>query len=120
MLQNENNGSGIFVFDKKEYMAAIVNEKQVNGFYDRTNSRKTKEISMKVKKLVGELHRDGVIFYDLKQYLTQKEKCAKGKVEGKSSYISHTYSTIVNGINTPTERLAELTEHELNEYVETS
>ena len=61
-------------------MAAIENKKQVNDFYEKTDSRKTKEISMKVKKLVGELHRDGVIFYDLKQYLIQKRNVQKGKL----------------------------------------
>ena len=53
------------------------------------------------------------------QYLIPKRP-STGKLKGnpKLHKDNAPLRTIVSGINTPTERLAELTEHELNEYVE--
>ena len=74
-----------------------------------------------MKKLVNKLYRDGVISDDLKQYLTPKY-AGKGKLKGnpKLHKPNAPYRTIVSGIGTPTEKLAEFAEHELTEFVETS
>ena len=87
----------------------------------KTESDKTEDIHKKVKKLVNKLYRDGVISDDLKQYLTPRY-AGKGKLKGnpKLHKPNAPYRTIVSGIGTPTEKLAEFAEHELTECVETS
>ena len=94
---------------------------QINDSYERTDSDNTGEINKKVKRLIGKLYRDGIISDDLKQYLTP-QYLQKGKWKGnpKLHKPNVPYSTTVSGINAPIQRLAELAEHELAEYVETS
>ena len=67
------------------------------------------------------MHREGAISDDLKQYLMPRY-AQKGKLKGnpKLHKPNAPYRTIVSGIGTPTEKLAEVAEHELNEFVETS
>ena len=72
-----------------------------------------------MKKLVNKMNRDGLVSDDLKQYLTPRY-VQKGKLKGnpKRHKANAPYRTIVSGIGTPTEKLAELAEHELKDFVE--
>ena len=72
----------------------------------------------KVKKLVNRMHRDSVISKDMKQYITFVNRKA-GSLKGnpKLHKSGAPFRTIVSVINTPTEKMAEVAEHKLQEYV---
>ncbi|XP_053403160.1 uncharacterized protein LOC128558275 [Mercenaria mercenaria] len=74
-----------------------------------------------VKKITNKMCRDGLISKKLKDYLIQKHPVI-GKLKGnpKIHKRENPYRTIVSGIGTATERMAEVAEKELNEYVENS
>ena len=71
-----------------------------------------------VKRLVNRMAKDGVISKEIQQYLIPKHSKA-GKLKGnqKIHNESVTYRAIVSGIGTPTEKLAEVAEYELKEFV---
>ena len=60
---------------------------------------------------MNRMHRDGVITKDMKQYLTfVNPKAEPLKGNPKLHKSGAPFRTIVNGINTPTEKLAEVAE----------
>ena len=71
-----------------------------------------------VKRLVNRMAKDGVISKEMQQYLIPKHSKA-GKLKGnpKIHKESAPYRAIVSGIGTPTEKLAEVAEYELEEFV---
>lgn len=121
VIRPADKGSGIVVVDKDSYVQSLQKEMDDSDSYEATGNDQTEEIQKKVKRLVGRMHREGAISDDLKQYLTPRYS-QKGKLKGnpKLHKPNAPYRTIVSGIGTPTERLAEVAEHELNEFVETS
>ena len=72
----------------------------------------------KVIKLVNRMHRDSVISKDMKQYITFVNRKA-GSLKGnpKLHKSGAPFRTIVSVINTPTEKMAEVAEYKLQEYV---
>ena len=116
VIRPADKGSGIVVVDKIDYITQLQKEIEGSKSYEKTESDKTEDIHKKVKKLVNKLYRDGVISDDLKQYLTPRY-AGKGKLKGnpKLHKPNAPYRTIVSGIGTPTEKLAEFAEHELTE-----
>ncbi|WP_435329604.1 hypothetical protein, partial [Klebsiella pneumoniae] len=74
-----------------------------------------------VAKTTKEMFRKGYISQELKSYLTPKYP-KPGKVKGnpKMHKAGYPNRVIVNGIGTCTERMAEVAEKELEEYVTTS
>ena len=64
------------------------------------------------------MFKEGVINKDLQQYLIPKYP-KNGKLKGnpKLHKDGAPFRTIVSGVNTQTERMAEVAEHELNDYV---
>jgi hypothetical protein len=74
-----------------------------------------------VKKLVNKMFKDKQISKDMQQYLIPRYP-RPGRLKGnpKIHKSGAPMRTIVNGMNTPTEKLAEVAEHELNEFVITS
>ena len=86
--------------------------------YMVTEGDQTEVAWKKVKKLVNRMHRDGVITKDMKQYLSfVNPKAGSLKGNPKLHKSGAPFRTIVSGINTPTEKLAEVAEYELQEYV---
>ena len=114
-------GSGIVVVDKNEYISELLTEMDRSDIYERTEQKQIEDSYKKIKKLVDKMHKEGVITKEIKQYLMPKYATA-GKLKGNPKIHKKDipYRTIVSGINTPTERIAELVEHELNQYVESS
>ena len=64
------------------------------------------------------MYKDGIINKDLQQYLIPKYR-KNGKLKGNPKLHKEDapFRTIVSGVNTPTERIAEVAEYELNEFV---
>ena len=106
------------VLDREEYVESIETEMEHSSSYEMTDNNRTEEAHKKVKKLVNKMNRDGLVSDDLKQYLTPRY-VQKGKLKGnlKLHKANATYRTIVSGIGTPTEKLAELAEHELKDFL---
>ena len=121
MIRPADKGSGIVILDKDDYVNKLHKEMDDCDAYKKTERDTTEETMKKIRKLVNRMHKEGVIGKELKHYLIPKRPSA-GKLKGnpKLHKDGAPLRTIVSGINTPTERLAELTEHELNEYVESS
>ena len=121
IIRPADKGSGIVVIDKEEYIESLEKEMEQSSAYERTDNDRTEEAHKKVKKLVNKMNRDGLVSDDLKNYLTPKY-VQRGKLKGnpKLHKANVPYRAIVSGIGTPTERLAELAEHELKGFVEQS
>ena len=121
VIRPADKGSGIVVVDKDSYIQSLQKEMEDSISYEATDHDQVEEVQKKVKKLVSKMHREGAISDDLKQYLMPRY-AQKGKLKGnpKLHKPNAPYRTIVSGIGTPTEKLAEVAEHELNEFVETS
>ena len=121
MIRPADKGSGIVVVDKNEYISELLTEMDRSDIYERTEQKQIEDSYKEIKKLVDKMHKEGVITKEMKQYLMPKYATA-GKLKGNPKIHKKDipYRTIVSGINTPTERIAELVEHELNQYVESS
>ena len=121
VIRPADKGSGIVVLDREEYVESLEKEMEQSSSYEMTDNNRTEEAHTKVKKLVNKMNRDGLVSDDLKQYLTPRY-VQKGKLKGnpKLHKANAPYRTIVSGIGTPTEKLAEPAEHELKDFVEQS
>ena len=125
LLHNENivirpadKGSGIVVVDKTEYIHRLLKEMTDSESYKEIPQDLTETATKTVKKFVNKMFKEGVINKDLQQYLIPKYP-KNGKLKGnpKLHKDGAPFRTIVSGVNTPIERMAEVAEHELNEYV---
>ncbi|WP_179117283.1 hypothetical protein, partial [Solemya velum gill symbiont] len=128
LLHNQNiiirpadKGSGIVIVDRDEYVSSLRKEMEESESYGPTKGDMTRECHKQVKRLVNKMHRDGAISDDLKTYLVPKY-VQSGKLKGnpKLHKPTATYRAIVSGIGTPTEKMAEVAEHELKKFVESS
>ena len=74
-----------------------------------------------MKKVVNRIYRRGYIPKEMQQYLLPRYS-GPGKLKGNPKLHKEKapLRTIVSGLNIATERIAELAEHELNEFVESS
>ncbi|XP_045178135.2 uncharacterized protein LOC123538232 [Mercenaria mercenaria] len=128
-LLNDNNiiirpadkGSGIVIVDAEDYIKKLEKEVKDNASYMKTDGGAQYRAEKEVKKITNKMCRDGLISKKLKDYLIQKHPVT-GKLKGnpKIHKRENPYRTIVSGIGTATERMAEVAEKELNEYVENS
>ena len=125
VIRPADKGSGIVVVDMNEYISELLTEMDRSDIYERTKQKQTedsyKEIKKKKKNQVDKIHKEWVITKEMKQYLMPKYANA-GKLKGNPKIHKKDipYKTIVSGISTPTETIAELGEHKLNQYVESS
>ena len=121
VIRPADKGSGIVVLDKVKYIQSLQKEMEESDSYDVTDEDQTKKSLREVKKLVNKMYRDGAISKDIKQFLIPRYPKA-GSLKGNPKLHKNNapMRTIVNGMNTATEKLAELAEYELNEYVITS
>ena len=104
-----------------KYIQSLQKEMEESDSYDVTDEDQTKKSLREVKKLVNKMYRDGAISQDMKQFLIPRYPKA-GSLKGNPKLHKNNapMRTIVNGLITATEKLAELAEYELNEYVITS
>ena len=125
LLHNENivirpadKGSGIVVVDKTEYIHRLLKEMTDSESYKEIPQDLTETATKTVKKFVNKMFKEGVINKDLQQYLIPKYP-KNGKLKGnpKLHKDGAPFRTIVSGVNTPIERMVEVAEHELNDYV---
>ena len=125
LLHNENivirpadKGSGRVVVDKTEYIHRLHKEMTDSESYKEIPQELTETATKTVKQLVNKMFKEGVINKDLQQYLIPKYP-KNGKLKGNQKLHKDgaPFRTIVSGVNTPTERMAEVAEHKLNDYV---
>ncbi|XP_053392303.1 uncharacterized protein LOC128554986 [Mercenaria mercenaria] len=121
VIRPADKGSGIVVLDKTSYLNSLQKEMEESDSYAESENDLTQTSMKEVKKLVNSMSRNGSIPKDMKQYLLPKYLKA-GSLKGNPKLHKKNVQmrSIVNGMNTPTERLAELAEHELNEFVTSS
>ena len=102
----------------KSIIKSLEEEMENSNSYEETDYDRTGEIK-KVKRLVSKMDRDGAILDELKQFLLPRY-VQKGTLKGNPELHKQNapYRTIVSGIDTPTEKQAEVAEHELNQSVE--
>ena len=119
IIRPADKGSGIVVLDKEDYINKLQGEMTGSASYVEAEKDMTEETNKKLKKMVNKMYKEGSINDELRHYLIPKYPRA-GKLKGnpKIHKSGAPLRTIVSGINTPTEKIAELAEHELNEYVE--
>ena len=121
MIRPADKGSGIVVLDKVKYIQSLQKEMEESDSYDVTDEDQTKKSLSEVKKLENKMYRDGAISQDMKQFLIPRNSKADSLKGNPKLHKNNAHMrTIVNGMNTATEKLAELAEYELNEYVITS
>jgi hypothetical protein len=118
VIRPADKGSGIVIVNKSDYIDKLYQEMTDNKSYCQTDEDLTEASAKSVRSLVNKMHRDGAISKGLKQYLIPRYPAA-GKLKGnpKLHKPGNPYRVIVSGVNSATEKIAEVAEHELNEYV---
>lgn len=100
------------VVDKAEYVDTLQAEVEGDRSYEEADSGNTKGSIKEIKKMMSKMYKE---VKELKQYLILRYYVA-----GKLHNVCMPYRTTVNGIGTATERLAEVAEKELYEFVVSS
>jgi hypothetical protein len=118
VIRPADKGSGAVVVNTAEYMKELVDDMKKSHSYRETEDAGVTVAVRGVKKIADKLYKDGHIDKDLKKYLTPKYP-QSGKLKGnpKLHKSGNPYRHIVSGIGTPTERLAEVAEKELEDFV---
>jgi hypothetical protein len=121
IIRPADKGSGVVVMDTDVYIKELEKEVSKDETFKQTNGEKQSEAVKAVKKVANKLFRDGEISKELRDYLIPKFPTS-GRLKGNPKVHKNgmPYRTIVSGIGTPTERMAEVAEKELNEFVEAS
>ena len=121
IIRPADKGSGIVVMDTQKYIDGLEEEMLKSNSYEQTVADKYQETEKLVKKTVNRMYKNGHINDELKKYLVPK-LAKPGRLKGnpKLHKKKRPLRTIVNGIGTPTEKMAEVAEFQLNEYVEQS
>ena len=117
VIRPADKGSGIVVMDTEEYIKKVEGL-QSNNTYKRQTANKLTTVNNKVKKLVKEMHSQGLIDDKLRQYMmpgsVQEDKV---KANPKMHKPGAPIRTIISGIDHPTEKMAEVAESQLEEWV---
>lgn len=121
IIRPADKGSGVVVLNKAEYIDKLHQEMVSSNSYVEVEKDVTRIATQQVKKVVNKMYNEGSITGDLKQYMLPKYP-EPGKLKGnpKLHKQSVPLRTIVSGVNTPTEKMAEVAETELKEFVEKS
>ena len=121
IIRPADKGSGIVIVNREDYISKLREEMKNSDSYQETEGNRADKAVKYVKKLVNRMYREGAISKDMQQYLIPRYPRA-GELKGNPKLHKQgaPMRTIVNGINTATERLAEVAEHELNEFVKSS
>ncbi|KAK3089910.1 hypothetical protein FSP39_007586 [Pinctada imbricata] len=121
VIRPADKGSGVVVIDKLDYVSKLEREIESSASYETTHSDRTQDSLKSVRKLANNMLKEGAICKDMYQYLVPRyPKAGSLKGNPKIHKSGAPMRTIVSGINTPTEQFAEVAEHELNQYVESS
>jgi hypothetical protein len=118
LIRPADKGSGIVVVNKAEYIDKLHSEMTGSTSYTETTGDLTTASTKAVKKLVNKMYADRAITKELRQYLIPRYPTA-GKLKGNPKLHKQgaPYRVIVSGMDTATEKMAEVAEYELNEFV---
>ena len=121
VIRPADKDSGVVVIDSKAYIQKLKEEVTGNKTYEETDGQGLARAEKMVKTMTRKMLKEGLISKDMKEYLVPKHP-GSGKLRGnpKLHKQGNPYRTIVNGIGTVTERMAEISERELNDYVEST
>ena len=121
VIRQADKGSGIVIVNREDYINKLTEEMDKSDACAETEGNQAERAFKEVKKLANKMYRDGAISKDMQQYLIPRYPRA-GELKGNPKLHKQgaPMRTIVNGISTATERMAEVAEHELNEFVEGS
>lgn len=121
VIRPADKGPGIVVLDRDKYITSLEDEMKHGQAYSEADHDLTKQSFKKVKKLVHEMEKKGDISKDLASFLIPKyPKPGKLKGNPKIHKKDVPMRTIVSGVDTATEKIAELAEYELRHFVEES
>ena len=106
------------VIDTQEYIKKVEDDLQSNNTYKRLTTNKLTTVNNKVKKMVKEMHSKGIIDDKLRQYM-MPGRVHEGKVKAnpKMHKPGAPIRTIISGTDHPTEKMAEVAESQLEEWV---
>ena len=118
VIRPSDKSSGVVILNREDYELEIEKELKNAETYKAVEKDLTQKNENKVKKLIENLFKRGVIDNDMRKYLLPKGTCP-GKVQAnpKLHKKNHSVRTIINGRNHPTEKIAEIVENELTEHV---
>ena len=121
VIRPADKGSGIVIVNKEDYTSKLQEEMTNSDSYQETERNRADSALKEVKKLVNRMYKQGAISKDMQEYLIPRYPRA-GELKGNPKLHKQgaPMRTIVNGINTATERIAEVAEYELNEFVKSS
>ena len=121
VIRPADKGWGIVIVNREDYINKLTEEMDKSDSCAETEGNQAERAFKEVKKLANKMYRDGAISKDMQQYLILRYPRA-GELKGNRKLHKQgaPMRTIANGISTATERMAEMAEHELNEFVEGS
>ena len=119
VIRPADKGSGVATMNKQDYINKVKDDLNNNTTYKKVNKDILTMVNNKVKKLVKNLHCNGHIDDKTKKYmLPTNPGYGKVKVNPKVHKTDNPIRTIISTINSPTEKLTEVAESELSEWVE--
>ena len=121
VIRPADKGSGEVVVDTKDYIENLEGEVIGNNSYRETDGEGLATAERKVKSIANKMLKEELISRELTEYLVPKHP-ESGTLRGnpKIHKKGNPYRTTVNGIGTVTERIVEVCEKELNDYVEST
>ena len=121
IIRPADKGSGIVVMDTEKYIESLEKEMKESKSYEKVGKDEYAKSEKFIKKKVDAMVKQGMIGSKMKKYLVPKyHKPGRLKGNPKLHKKERPLRTIVNGIGTPTERMAHLAERELDDYVTSS
>ena len=121
IIRPADKGSGIVVMDVESYVSGLEKEVESSKSYVRASDTKYQEAEKLVKRTVNGMYKKGHISSEMRRYMVPKT-AKPGRLKGnpKLHKKGNPMRTIVSGIGTPTEQMAEVAEKELEEFVRKS
>ena len=105
--------------DREDYIKKVESELRNNETYKEIKCDQTTKVTNKVRKIVKELFNKGLIDDKLKQYMMPNNtRAGVVKANPKMHKENNPMRIIVSSLNHPTEKIAEVAEKELGEWVE--
>ena len=119
VIRPADKGSGIVIFDTKDYLSRLEEEMKDGHTYQATKSDQTSKIQREVKNLITSLHKRGLIGKHQEKYMIMQQP-KPGQLQGNPKLHKKDVPlrVIVNGRGHATEKVAQIAEEHLQSHVE--
>ena len=117
-IRPADKGTGIVILDTEKYIQQVEDDLEDESTYRKAKKGMKTTVDNKVRGLVKSLFNEGLINDKIKTYMMPRNsRIGRVKANPKMHKQDVPIRTIISGVNHPTERMAEIVEKELDEFV---